>query len=72
MIIDRKVVLTGTMNWTASAPRMSEDISLVADEAIAAAYTVHWQTRHAVTVPFTRRGDWCRKHEIADSESPLR
>ena len=71
MIIDRKVVLTGSMNWTASAPRTSEGINLVADEAIAAAYAVHWQSPHAVAVPFTRRDDWCRKREIADSEAPL-
>src|SRR6516225_6996513 len=52
MIVDRKVVLTGSVNWTASAPRTSEDINLVAAEAIAAAYTVCWQNRHAVSVPF--------------------
>jgi phosphatidylserine/phosphatidylglycerophosphate/cardiolipin synthase-like enzyme len=73
MVIDRKVTLTGSMNWTAGAARNSDDISLVASEAVAAAYTAHWQNRQAVSVPFTRREDWCRRPEVADfkSESPL-
>jgi phosphatidylserine/phosphatidylglycerophosphate/cardiolipin synthase-like enzyme len=29
MVIDRKVVLTGSMNWTAGAARNSEDLNLI-------------------------------------------
>ena len=74
MVIDRKVVLTGSMNWTAGAARNSEDINLISSEAVAAAYTAHWQNRHAVSVPFSRREDWCRNPDVAGlkSESPLR
>ena len=37
MVIDRKVTLTGSTNWTASAARNSEDLNLIASEAVAAA-----------------------------------
>jgi phosphatidylserine/phosphatidylglycerophosphate/cardiolipin synthase-like enzyme len=74
MVIDRKVVLTGSINWTASAARNSDDINLISSEAVAAAYTVHWQNRLVASVPFARREDWCRSHEMAGlkSESPPR
>ena len=74
MVIDRKVVLTGSMNWTASAARNSEDLNLISSEAVAAAYTAHWQNRQAVSVPFARREDWCRNPDVAGlkSESPPR
>jgi hypothetical protein len=45
MVIDRKVVLTGSMNWTAIAARNSDDINLISSEAVATAYTAHWQNR---------------------------
>ena len=74
MVIDRKVVLTGSMNWTAGAARNSEDLNLISSEAVAAAYTVHWQNRQAASVPFARREAWCRSPDVAGlkSESPLR
>jgi phosphatidylserine/phosphatidylglycerophosphate/cardiolipin synthase-like enzyme len=74
MVIDRKVVLTGSMNWTVSATRNSEDINLIASEAVAAAYTAHWQNRQALSVPYAQREDWCRSPEVAGfkSESPPR
>jgi phosphatidylserine/phosphatidylglycerophosphate/cardiolipin synthase-like enzyme len=74
MVIDRKVTLTGSMNWTASAARNSDDINLVASEAVAAAYAAHWQDRLVASVPFTRREDWCRSPDVAGlkSEAPPR
>ena len=66
MVIDRKVTLTGSMNWAAGAARNSDDINLVASEAVAAAYMAHWQNRQAVSAAFTRREDWCRRPEVAD------
>ena len=65
MVIDRKVVLTGSMNWTAGAARNSDDINLISSEAVAAAYTVHWQNRQAVT----RREEWCRNPDVAGFKS---
>jgi phosphatidylserine/phosphatidylglycerophosphate/cardiolipin synthase-like enzyme len=74
MVVDRKVALTGSMNWTAGAARNSEDSNLISSEAVAAAYTAHWQNRRAASVPFTRREDWCRSPDMAGvkSESPPR
>jgi phosphatidylserine/phosphatidylglycerophosphate/cardiolipin synthase-like enzyme len=67
MVIDDAVTLVGSMNWTASAARNSEDLNLVASQAVAAAYSAHWRNRQAASVPFTRRDDWCRRPEVADS-----
>lgn len=57
MVIDDKVTLTGSMNWTTSAVRNSEDLNLIASPTVATAYTAHWQNRQAVSVAFTRRED---------------
>jgi phosphatidylserine/phosphatidylglycerophosphate/cardiolipin synthase-like enzyme len=74
IVIDRKVVLTGSMNWTARADRNSEDLNLISSEAVALAYTNHWQNRLVASVPFARREDWCPSPEVAGfrSESPPR
>jgi phosphatidylserine/phosphatidylglycerophosphate/cardiolipin synthase-like enzyme len=73
MVIDRKVVLTGSMDSTASAVRNSEDINLISSEAVATAYTAHWQNRLVASVQFARREDWCRSPEVAvKSEAPPR
>ena len=74
MVLDRKVVLTGSTNWTASAARNSDDANLISSETVAAAYTAHWQNRLVISVPFTRREDWCRSPDMAGlkSESPPR
>jgi hypothetical protein len=52
MVIDRKVALTGSMNWTANTARNSEDLSLLASPIAAAAYTAHWRNRLVASVPF--------------------
>ena len=69
--IDRKVVLTGSMN---GAAQNSENVALISSEAVAAAYTAHWQNRLVASVPFVRREDWCRSPDVAGlkSESPPR
>lgn len=74
MVIDDAVTLMGSMNWTASAGRNSEDLNLVASTAVAAAYSAHWRDRQAVSVPFTRRENWCTRREPVGvkSESPQR
>jgi phosphatidylserine/phosphatidylglycerophosphate/cardiolipin synthase-like enzyme len=66
MVIDGSVTLMGSMNWTASGARNSEDVNLIASSDVAAAYTAHWLGRQAVPAPFTRREDWCRRPEVAD------
>ena len=71
MVIDDAVTLMGSTNWTVSAARNSEDLNLVASPDVAAAYSAHWRNRQAVSVPFARREDWCRRPEVADFKSEL-
>jgi phosphatidylserine/phosphatidylglycerophosphate/cardiolipin synthase-like enzyme len=74
MVIDGKVTLTGSMNWTGGAALNSENLNLVGSPSIAAAYAGHWHQRLALSLPYTQREDWCRRPEVADfkSELPLR
>ena len=74
MVIDAKVTLTGSMNWTGSAAHNSENINLVASPTIAAAYAAHWNQRLALSSPYKQREDWCRSQEPVGvkSESPPR
>jgi len=74
MVIDAKVTLTGSMNWTGGAAYNSENLNLVASPTIAAAYAGHWHQRLALSSPYTQREDWCRRPDMADfkSESPPR
>ena len=74
MVIDGKVTLTGSMNWTGSAAHNSENLNLVASPIIAAAYAGHWNQRLALSSPYKQREDWCRSQEPVGvkSESPPR
>lgn len=74
MTIDRKVVLTGSMNFTSGAGQNSENVALISSETVAAAYTGHWQNCLVASVPFTRREEWCRSRDVAGlkSEAPPR
>jgi phosphatidylserine/phosphatidylglycerophosphate/cardiolipin synthase-like enzyme len=55
MVIDGKVTLTGSMNWTGGAALNSENLKLVASPTIAAAYAGHLHQRLALSSPY--RGD---------------
>jgi phospholipase D len=57
MVIDGKVTLTGSMNWTGGAALNSENLNLVASPTIAAAYAGHWHQRLAFSLPYTQRAD---------------
>jgi phospholipase D len=58
MVIDGKVTLTGSMNWTGGAAYNSENLNLVASPTIAAAYAGHWHQRLALSSPYSGREDW--------------
>ena len=60
MVIDDRVTLNGSYNWTRGAAANSEDLNLVASPAVAAAYAAHWRDRQTRSLPFDRREDWCR------------
>jgi phosphatidylserine/phosphatidylglycerophosphate/cardiolipin synthase-like enzyme len=71
MVIDSKVTLTGSMNWTGGAALNFENLNLIASPIIAADYAGHWHQRLALSSPYTQREDWCRRPEVADFKSEL-
>lgn len=60
MVIDGRMTLNGSYNWTRGAAANSEDLNLVASPAVAEAYAAHWRGRQALSIRFDRREDWCR------------
>jgi phospholipase D len=68
MVINGKLTLTGSMNWTGGAAYNSENLKLVASPTIAAADAGHWHQRLALSSPYTQREDWCRRPEVAEPE----
>lgn len=67
MVIDGKVTLMGSMNWSSGAARNSEDVNLVASPEVAGAYAGHWRQRLAASVPFAGRDHWCRARTAGDT-----
>jgi phosphatidylserine/phosphatidylglycerophosphate/cardiolipin synthase-like enzyme len=62
MVIDRKVTLVGSMNWSKGAGLNSENLNLVVSPEVAETYAAHWRQRLSASVPFTGRDQWCRHH----------
>ena len=60
LIIDRRVTIMGSYNFSAGAVRHSEDLNVVTSEEVAEAYATHWQARQAISVRFGDRAEWCR------------
>jgi phosphatidylserine/phosphatidylglycerophosphate/cardiolipin synthase-like enzyme len=60
MVIDDRVTLMGSYNWSRGAAHNYEDLNLVLSPAVAAAYAAQWEVRRAVSAPFRQREDWCR------------
>src|SRR5262249_39140654 len=60
MVIDDKVTLMGSYNWSRSAAHNYEDLNLVVWSGVASAYAAQWEGRRAASVPFAQREDWCR------------
>jgi phosphatidylserine/phosphatidylglycerophosphate/cardiolipin synthase-like enzyme len=61
LIIDRRVTVMGSYNWTKGAARNSEDLNVVTSPEVAETYEAHWQARRAGSVPFTNAADWCQR-----------
>lgn len=58
MVIDDRVVLTGSFNWTKAAQESNaENLVILSSPALAASYTANWTRRLAVCRPFQRRSD---------------
>ena len=60
MVIDDRVTLMGSYNWSRNAAHNYEDLNLVVSAAVATAYAAQWESRRAVSAPFEQREDWCR------------
>jgi phosphatidylserine/phosphatidylglycerophosphate/cardiolipin synthase-like enzyme len=60
-VIDGRVTLAGSFNWSSNASKNSEDLNRLDSEAVAAAYAAHWKARQAVSLVYEGRQDWCRK-----------
>jgi phosphatidylserine/phosphatidylglycerophosphate/cardiolipin synthase-like enzyme len=67
MVIDGRITLMGSYNWSRNAARNSEDLNRVASAAVAAGYAAHWRQRLASSAPFVQREDWCRPHHRHDA-----
>lgn len=61
MVIDGKITLVGSMNWSRGAAANSENLNLVVSPEVAETYAAHWRQRLSASVPFTGRDVWCRQ-----------
>jgi phosphatidylserine/phosphatidylglycerophosphate/cardiolipin synthase-like enzyme len=52
LIIDRRVTIMGSYNFSAGAALDSEDLNVVTSEEVADEYASYWQTRQAASVRF--------------------
>jgi phosphatidylserine/phosphatidylglycerophosphate/cardiolipin synthase-like enzyme len=59
LIIDRRVTIMGSYNFSAGAAFNSEDLNLVTSPEVAEAYAAHWQARRVGAVRFEEASDWC-------------
>ena len=59
LILDRRVTIEGSYNFSAGAARNSEDLNIVTSPEVAAAYAAHWQARQAISVRFADASQWC-------------
>lgn len=50
--LDRREVIAGSYNWTWSAEHVNvEDLLVIRDPGVAAAFAAHWRARQAVSAP---------------------
>jgi phosphatidylserine/phosphatidylglycerophosphate/cardiolipin synthase-like enzyme len=61
LIVDRRVTIMGSYNFSAGAAFNSEDLNVITSPEIAEAYAVHWQARLAGAVRFTDASQWCQR-----------
>ena len=61
LIIDRRVTIMGSYNWSKAAASNSEDLNVVTSPEVAEIYARHWQARQTVSVRFADGSQWCRR-----------
>jgi phosphatidylserine/phosphatidylglycerophosphate/cardiolipin synthase-like enzyme len=66
-IIDRRVTIMGSYNWSKGGAFNSEDMNVVTWSEVAETYAKHWQARQTVSVRFADASQWCRRDDRAGS-----
>ena len=61
LIIDRRVTIMGSYNWSKGAASNSEDLNVVTSAEVAETYARHWQARQALSIRFADASQWCRR-----------
>jgi phosphatidylserine/phosphatidylglycerophosphate/cardiolipin synthase-like enzyme len=61
LIVDRRVTVMGSYNWSAGAAWNSEDMNVVTSPEVAEAYAAHWQVRQAGSVRFADASESCQR-----------
>ena len=61
LVIDRRVTIEGSYNFSAGAAFNSEDLNVVTSPEVAADYARHWLARQSVSVRFADASGWCRR-----------
>jgi phosphatidylserine/phosphatidylglycerophosphate/cardiolipin synthase-like enzyme len=63
MVIDGKVTLVGSTNWSKGAALNSENLNLVVSKEVAETYAAHWRQHLNASVPFTGSDEWCQRQK---------
>jgi phosphatidylserine/phosphatidylglycerophosphate/cardiolipin synthase-like enzyme len=53
LIIDGRILLTGSFNWTKQAEANAENLLLISDPALAKRYADNWNAHKAHSTPFS-------------------
>jgi phosphatidylserine/phosphatidylglycerophosphate/cardiolipin synthase-like enzyme len=61
LIIDRRVTVMGSDNFSAGAAFNSEDLNIITSPEVAEAYVAHWQARQTGAVRFADASAWCER-----------
>jgi phosphatidylserine/phosphatidylglycerophosphate/cardiolipin synthase-like enzyme len=61
LVIDRRVTIMGSYNWSKGAASNSEDLNVVTSPEVAETYARHWQARQALSIRFADGSQWCRR-----------
>lgn len=69
LIIDRRVTIVGSYNFSAGAAWNSEDLNVVTSPEVAETYTAHWRARQADAVRFANASDQSAARSSSRSSS---
>jgi phosphatidylserine/phosphatidylglycerophosphate/cardiolipin synthase-like enzyme len=61
LIINRRVMMMGSYNWSKGAAPTSEFLNVVTSPEVGQMYARHWQARQALSIRFTDASQWRRR-----------